>query len=111
MDKLAGILLLLLASVISASPVQQEEPPTPTDTPYEFVSGTISDLPPGKIIVNRAVLGKPPENRTFQIGPDTKIEGRLRVKARVTVGFRTGEDGEPTAVRIIVRQSQTGKKQ
>lgn len=109
MAKLAGILLLLLACVVCASPVQQEEPLPPTDTPYEFVSGVISDLPPGKIVVNRAVLGKPPENRTFLISPETKIEGRLRVKVRVTVGFRISEDAEPTAVRIIVRQ-QAGKK-
>jgi hypothetical protein len=109
MANLAGILLLLLACVVWASPLQQEEPPVPTDTPYEFVSGVISELPPGKIVVNRAVLGKPPENRTFSIGPETKIEGRLRVKARVTVGFRASEDAEPTAVRIIVRQ-QAGKK-
>ncbi|MDZ4801763.1 MAG: hypothetical protein SGI92_26700 [Bryobacteraceae bacterium] len=109
MVKFAGILLLLLACAVSASPVQQEEPPPPTDSPYEFVSGVVSELPPGKIVVNRAVLGKPAENRTFLIGPDTKIEGRLRVKVRVTVGFRTGEDAEPTAVRIIVRQ-QAGKK-
>jgi hypothetical protein len=61
------------------------------------------DLPPGKIVVNRAVIGKPPENRTFQITPDTKIEGKLRTRVRVTVGFRAGEEGEPVAVRIIVR--------
>ncbi len=111
MTKLACILLLLVACLVYAGPAQQEEPPPPppVDSPYEFVSGTITELPAGKIVVNRAVLGKPPENRTFLIGPETKIEGRLRVKARVTVGFRTSEDAEPTAVRVIVR-SQNGKK-
>jgi hypothetical protein len=107
MRKLASILLLVLMAVVYAAAAPQEEPPA--DAQYEFVSGTVMELPPGKIVVNRAVIGKPAENRTFLIGADTKVEGRLRPKARVTVGFRRGEEAEPTAVRIIVR-SQTGKK-
>lgn len=71
----------------------------------EFVSGTVVELPPGKIVVNRAVLGKPAENRTFLIDGQTKIEGRLRQRARVTVGFRASDEGD-VAVRIIVRGSQ-----
>ena len=62
----------------------------------------MEDLPPGRIVVNRALLGKPPENRTFLITSETKVEGRLRVGARVTVGFKPGEEGD-VAVRIIVR--------
>lgn len=107
MSKLAGILLLLMMAVLYAVASPQED--TPADPRYEFVSGIVMELPPGKIVVNRAVIGKPPENRTFLIGPDTKVEGRLRPKVRVTVGFRAGEDAEPTAVRIIVR-GQTAKK-
>ena len=80
-----------------------QEPPPAADTQYEFVSGTIADLPPGRIVVNRAVLGKPPENHTFLMTGETKVEGALRVQARVTVGYRTNEDGEQVAMRIIVR--------
>lgn len=96
-----GILLVLFACVSAGASPQQEEPPP--EPGYDFVSGTVMDLPPGRIIVNRAVPGKPAENRTFQITPETKIEGKLRTKVRVTVGFRAGEEGEPAAVRIIVR--------
>jgi hypothetical protein len=74
-----------------------------------IVSGTVSDLPPGKIVVNRAVLGKPPEERTFLVTSETKVEGRLRVNARVTVGYRTSDEGE-VATRIIVRSQPAGRK-
>jgi hypothetical protein len=74
----------------------------------QFVSGTVVELPPGRIVINRAVLGKPPENRAFIITSETKIEGRLRTNARVTVGFRMSEEGD-VAVRIIVRAGEPNK--
>jgi hypothetical protein len=86
----------------------QEQPP-PNDTNYEFVSGTITDLPPGRIIVNRAVLGKPPEDRTFLITAETKVEGTLKNNARVTVGFKPTEEGD-VAMRIIVRPGAPSPK-
>jgi hypothetical protein len=79
-----------------------QEPPA--ETPSDFLSGTVVDLPAGKIVVNRAVVGKPPENYTFTVTSETKIEGRLRVNARVTVGYKAAGEGDPVAVRIIVRQ-------
>jgi len=86
----------------------QEQTPIP-DANYEFVSGIITELPPGRIVVNRALLGKPPENRTFLVNGETKVEGKLKPKARVTVGFKTTDDGD-VAVRIIVRTAQSPKK-
>jgi hypothetical protein len=82
----------------------QEEPPPPAEAPYEFVSGTVVDMSGGKIVINRAVPGKPAENHTFTVNAETKVEGDLRVNARVTVGYKTVPDtGELIAVRIIVR--------
>jgi hypothetical protein len=103
-----GVLATLMA--VCASPVlAQEQPPEPAEAGYEFVSGTVVDLPPGKIVVNRAVLGKPPETRTFTITADTKVEGRLRTNTRVTVGFKVSDEGDPIAVRIIVRPQNQRK--
>jgi hypothetical protein len=99
---------ILLFAFALAALSQEPNSPAP-DAPLEFVSGTISDLPAGKIVVNRAVLGKPAENRTFVLTSETKIEGTLRVTARVTVGFKPTEAGEAVAVRIIVRPPQKGK--
>jgi hypothetical protein len=81
----------------------QDQAPDPSQPKLEFVSGTITDLPPGRIVVNRAVPGKAEENRTFLIDSSTKIEGKLRVRARVTVSFRTSDEGD-VAMRIIVRR-------
>ena len=61
--------LLLFAFALAGF---SQDPNSPVqEAPLEFVSGTISDLPPGKIVVNRAVLGKPPENRAFLLTNET----------------------------------------
>jgi hypothetical protein len=108
---LVACLLLLVACWAATA---QEQPPAPAPTPApeatnEFVSGTITDLPPGKIVVSRAVLGKPPEDRTFLINADTIVEGKLRKQARVTVGFKATEEGD-VAMRIIVRNGAPSPK-
>ena len=82
----------------------------PRRTEFELrLRHNYSELPPGRIVVNRALLGKPPENRTFLINADTKVEGKLKPKARVTVGIKSTDEGD-VAVRIIVRTSQSPKK-
>ena len=99
------VLQIVLVFTLMASPrppMHAQEPEPSVERDYEFVSGTITELPPGRIVVNRAVLGKPPENLTFLITSETKIEGKLKVAARVTVGFRPSDEGD-VATRIIVR--------
>jgi hypothetical protein len=95
-----AVVCLLLALTGEVAPAQ--DPPPAGEPSYEFVSGTIADLPSGRIVVNRAVIGKPPENRTFLITGETKVEGKLKEGVRVTVGFKPSEEGD-VAVRIIVR--------
>ena len=68
-------------------------------------SGPVVELSAAKITVSRSILGKPAEKRTFSIQSDTRIEGRLRVRAKVTVGFVTTEDGD-IARLIVVRAVQ-----
>ena len=113
-DRMARVLrtcfLILSVSACAVILRGQEQTPEVSAAGYEFVSGTVAELPPGKIVVSRTVLGKPPETRTFTITTETKIEGKLRPKARVTVGFKTSEEGEPPAVRIIVRQPSAQSK-
>src|SRR3954454_17629749 len=83
-----GTVLVCMLLASSGHPIPGQEQPSGAEPNYEFVSGTITDLPPGRIIVSRFVLGKPAEERTFLINGDTKVEGKLRAKARVTVGFK-----------------------
>ncbi len=67
----------------------------------QYFSGTVTAITDTQITVSRTVLGKEPEIRTFSITPDTRVEGKPRVKSRVTVRF----DGDH-AVHILVRASQ-----
>jgi hypothetical protein len=68
-------------------------------------SGLIVEVTATKISVSRSILGKPGEKRAFAIKPDTRIEGKLRVRAKVTVGFVTTEDGD-VARLVVVRTGQ-----
>jgi len=72
-------------------------------------SGPIVELTAVKITVSRSILGKPAEKRTFAIKPDTRIEGKLRVRAKVTVGFVVTDDGD-VARLIVVRTTQRPEK-
>jgi hypothetical protein len=68
-------------------------------------AGPIVELSATKITVSRSILGKPAEKRTFWIRTDTRIEGKLRVRAKVTVGFVTSDDGD-VARLVVVRTAQ-----
>ena len=98
-----GLVFLLLATHAATLPGQ--ETPSAELERGDFFSGTITTLTDGKITVNRTVLGKSSETRTFAITPATKVEGKLRVKLRVTVRFTKEEDVD-TALHIIVRSTQ-----
>ena len=74
----------------------------------ETFSGPIVEVSSEKIVVSRSILGQPPEHRTFLIKPETKIEGKLRVKGKVTVGFVTTEGVD--IARLIVVRTQPPKK-
>lgn len=58
-----------------------------------------------RITVSRSILGKPAEKRTFWIKTDTRVEGNLRLKTRVTVGYVAADEGN-VARLIVVRTSQ-----
>jgi hypothetical protein len=99
-----GLVFLILATQ-AAKAVYGQETPSAEQPSGEFFSGTITALTDDKITVNRAVLGKSSETRTFAITPATKVEGKLRVKLRVTVRFTKDEDIDK-ALHIIVRTAQ-----
>jgi hypothetical protein len=68
-------------------------------------SGPIVEITATQITVSRSILGKPAEKRTFSIKPDTRIEGKLKVRVKVTVGYVTTDDGD-VARLVVVRSSQ-----
>lgn len=101
---LLGTLLVLLSTAFPFSLRAQDK--APAEQPRnEFFSGVVTELSGDKITVLKALLGKNSETRTFLIAADTRIEGKLRVKARVTVRYTRDEDTN-RALHIIVRTSQ-----
>lgn len=101
------VFLALLFAYIPAIRAQ-EEPPGKTQPTYEDTfAGPIVELSATKVTVSRNVLGKT-EKRTFLIKPDTRIDGKLKVKVKVTVGFVTTDEGD--IARLIVAHPNDRKK-
>ena len=101
---LACALLLLLAPALPVH-LGAQSPPA-TDQPHkEFFSGVITALTDTQITVSKNVLGKSSDVRVFLIAKETRVEGKLHLKARVTVRYTHADDGDH-AVHIIVRTAQ-----
>jgi hypothetical protein len=105
--------LISLALLPGFPPAQAQETPkdpAPKAEPRydDTFSGPIVDLSSERITVSRSILGKPAEKRSFWIKSDTRIEGKLRLKIKVTVGFITTDEGD--IARLIVVRANTPKK-
>ncbi len=101
---LAGALLVLLSPAVPV-PLSAQNP-TIADQPHrEFFSGVITVLADNQITVSRNLPGKTAEARIFLIAKETRVEGKLRLKVRVTVRYTHADDGNH-AVHIIVRTVQ-----
>lgn len=91
--------------------VRAQDPPQKIEDakPDTFFAGTVIETTPERITVSRVVLGKT-EKRVFRVTPDTKCEGKLKAKVRVTVRYVTTEDGDKAEL-IVVRTQQKKTKQ
>ena len=69
----------------------------------DIFSGTVTAFLPDSLTVVRKVPARPDEFRQFIIDKDTKVEGKFRVNARVTVRFKADSGGAVHALRVIVR--------
>ena len=93
------IVLGLLAST-AAGPLRADETAT-AKAADAFFAGTVMELTSETIMVGRTVRGKA-ESRKFQLNAQTKTEGKLAAKVRVTVRYITDDEGD-TATLIVVR--------
>lgn len=100
---------LFSAAALQAQTVQQSEPPQPASDADTFFSGNVVESAPDHIVVSRTILGKPPEKRRFVMNGQTKVEGRLRNKVRVTVRYEPTPDGD-VALSVLVRESAPDKQ-
>jgi len=97
-----GAIGVFLALAISNSVWSQDHPAAAAPVQDQFFAGIVTALSDTSVTVTRTVLGKESTVHTFTITPETHIEGKPKLKSRVTVRYVTGENGD-RAVRIIVR--------
>jgi len=105
MVRLAGggvLVWLLLGMDVLARPQTPPAAPAQSD---QYFSGDVTRLEADRITVTRTVLGKEDATRTFLLTAETRTEGKVKVKARVTVRFVAGEDGD-RAIHILVRPAK-----
>jgi len=107
-------LLVLPILVVAAGAAQERDlsksDNNKTEPKYDDTfAGSIVELSTTKVTVSRSILGKPAEKHVFLITSDTRIEGKLRLKLKVTVGFIMTDDGD-VARLIVVRQKPAEKK-
>ena len=89
-----------LRACTAAAPLVADET-NAAKAPDTFFAGTVTEFTAEAITVGRTVRGKA-ESRTFGLTPQTKIEGKLAAKVRVTVRYVSEDDGY-TATLIVVR--------
>ena len=102
------LILLLGLAITPASSAQDMQAPAPAAAPAavpksEIFSGNVTELTTEWVVVVRKVWGKDAETRKFLLDGQTRVEGTLKLKARVTVQFRVGAEEPVPAVHIIVR--------
>ena len=105
MNRFTLVLLLAALSTGGTAATQDNAPGTHTKKPQpdDKFSGTITQLTADSVTVVRTAPARDAVTRTFALDAKTKVEGRLRIQARVTVQYESPEDGQYRATRIIVR--------
>jgi hypothetical protein len=107
-NRFLSALLLSLALTLGATAtgVAQDTsaPPVKKSLPAnDIFSGTVSELTADSITVVRKVPARDAGASKFLLDAQTKVEGKLRVKARVTVRYQADDEGQLHALHIIVR--------
>jgi hypothetical protein len=98
---------LILFAILSLTLVSVRLLAEQEDNPY--VTGTVIETTKDHLKVSRVLSGKT-EERVFQMTAQTKVEqGRLRVRARVTVRYVSDGNGD-TATLIIIRTEPAKQK-
>lgn len=105
---ISGVLWTLLACGASI-PAHTQDQPDRAQRKDQFFAGVVTAISDTQITVSRTILGKQSSVRTFQITPETRVEGKPKLKAKVTVEFVAAEEGD-RAVHIIVRGTAQPKK-
>jgi len=100
--------ILAVALCWSAAPMQQDPAPGIQPPQDQYFSGTVTALSDSRITVLRTVFGTESTTKVFIVTPETRFEGKPKLKARVTVRFVGNEDGD-RAVHVLVRPASAKK--
>ncbi len=104
-----GVFLTLTGS--PALRCQDDPPAAVAPQPDQYFAGLVTALTADSVTLTRTVLGKATV-RVFSIGSETVYQpagGKLKLKAKVTVKWVGGENGDQ-AVKIILRGSAPAPK-
>jgi hypothetical protein len=103
--RIVSLALALCALSLGGFAIAQEQPGENKNVPHEqgsFFSGNVVSVTAEKVVVSRRTLSLTTVSKTFTIDGNTKVEGKLQPKARVTVKFEKTDAGDH-AVHIVVR--------
>jgi hypothetical protein len=103
---LAALLAWSAVGMLAQPMAHQAAPAAPKP---QFFAGIVTDVSSERITVSRNLFGRPPEKRTFLIGPKTKISRPLKMKARVTVRYQHLPEGD-VALEVQVRTQTRGPR-
>ena len=100
-----GCLLILFVALLGVPCAAQDAtvPPTEMKAAETFFSGSVVAVSSTEITVRRRALISNATTKAFAMDADTKIEGKVRVKATVTIRYVTDDEGQARAIQIIVR--------
>ncbi len=94
------IRVFVAAGLLGVSPARPQSQGQQEVSEYQFWSGTVIETADGSVTVRRSSNNG--EDKKFLINAETKVEGKLRDQARVTVAYVEVE-GSSVAKRILVR--------
>ena len=105
MNRFVVALFVLAIPLAGLSPRQESVPDAPKKAVIanDKFSGTVTQLNLESVTVVRTVPARDAVTRKFLLDAQTKVEGKLRVKARVTVQYQVEDEGQFRALHIIVR--------
>ena len=118
MQRRFATFLIVAGTLLAASGWAQEDASLSRSNPHtdntrepkydQTFSGPVVELTATKITVSRSILGKPAEKRSFLLQSDTRVEGKLRMHVKVTVGYISTDDGD--VARLVVVRPKNSQK-
>jgi hypothetical protein len=106
LDIVSVFLLTALVALFAGPSLVQEPPVPPQETKagaLTFFSGSVVAVSATEITIRRRAMMSDATTKTFAMDAETKVVGKVRVKAAVTVRYVTDDEGTARAIQIIVR--------